>query len=87
MALLIYLMRMVKALLDNSSLFLEKYVSIKSSLLTQSKVYVACEIFGGYDGIKNVCYLTNEGYIFPCVRVYCNRSHMTSQRVKNIKFT
>ena len=28
MALLIYLMRMVKALLDNSSLFLEKYVSI-----------------------------------------------------------
>lgn len=28
MALLIYLMRMVKALLDNNSLFLEKYVSI-----------------------------------------------------------
>lgn len=28
LALLIYLMRMVKALLDNQSLFLEKYVSI-----------------------------------------------------------
>ena len=22
-------------------------------------------------------------YIFPCVRVYCNRSQMSSQRVKN----
>lgn len=28
LALLIYLMRMVKALLDNQSLYLEKYVSI-----------------------------------------------------------
>jgi transcription initiation factor TFIID subunit 6 len=31
LALLIYLMRMVKALLDNQSLYLEKYVSILTS--------------------------------------------------------
>lgn len=32
LALLIYLMRMVKALLDNQSLYLEKYVSILISI-------------------------------------------------------
>jgi hypothetical protein len=32
LALLIYLMRMVKALLDNQSLYLEKYVSILTSV-------------------------------------------------------
>lgn len=33
LALLIYLMRMVKALLDNQSLYLEKYVSITQNII------------------------------------------------------
>lgn len=37
LALLIYLMRMVKALLDNQSLFLEKYVSKQRFLLCISE--------------------------------------------------
>ena len=46
MALLIYLMRMVKALLDNSSLFLEKYVSIiKINIIKLSKNITSIEIF------------------------------------------
>lgn len=36
LALLIYLMRMVKALLDNQSLYLEKYVSILTSAYAYS---------------------------------------------------
>jgi len=37
LALLIYLMRMVKALLDNQSLYLEKYVSTDSCLCIQAE--------------------------------------------------
>ena len=35
LALLIYLMRMAKSLMDNQSLYLEKYVSISSTLRTR----------------------------------------------------
>jgi len=37
LALLIYLMRMVKALLDNQSLYLEKYVSTHLCLCMQAE--------------------------------------------------
>lgn len=44
MALLIYLMRMVKALLDNSSLFLEKYVSISSPMWPNVNVIIVAAV-------------------------------------------
>lgn len=40
LALLIYLMRMVKALLDNQSLYLEKYVSISHYLNVLLKINI-----------------------------------------------
>jgi hypothetical protein len=40
MALLIYLMRMVKSLLDNTSLFLEKYVSIYYNSIESEFVFI-----------------------------------------------
>lgn len=48
LALLIYLMRMVKALLDNQSLYLEKYVSILTS------VHVYNHSKGGF-GLSHFC--------------------------------
>lgn len=41
LALLIYLMRMVKSLFDNPTLYLEKYVSIKYAHFPQALVLLA----------------------------------------------
>lgn len=40
LVLLIYLMRMVKALLDNPTLYVEKYVSVYSTLCLEKLVVV-----------------------------------------------
>lgn len=39
LALLIYLMRMVKALLDNPALYLEKYVNFKILIITYNLLF------------------------------------------------
>lgn len=49
LALLIYLMRMVKALLDNQSLYLEKYVSILTSVHAYSFRNTECHLSDLFD--------------------------------------
>jgi len=43
LALLIYLMRMVKSLMDNPTLYLEKYVSLFSVVPMVALLYHSCE--------------------------------------------
>lgn len=75
LALLIYLMRMVKALLDNQTLFLEKYVSWNNAFLKFIIRYLPKENFQCFYLMQLACFCVKKSkstiivysYVVPCL--------------------